>query len=488
MPEFDLIVLGGGTGNLVAAAAADEGNDVALVERGRLGGTCLNRGCNPSKKLIHRANVAETVRSADALGVEASVESVDFEGIVDDVRTAIRGVAEAKTRRARERDNITLYQREGRFVDERTVEVDADGGESADSDDGEVGNDAGEAGSNGERLTGETVVLAGGSGPMVPDSIDGTDETDFLTSDEALWLSECPDRLVIVGGGYIAVELSHFFSQMGADVVIVGHGGVLVDREDADVAERLTEVYREKHELHLGYSATEIAESDGEKRVTAEDEDGDEIEVTGDRLLLATGRRPNSDTWNVSAAGIETDDRGFVETDEYLRTSVDGVYAMGDIAGNHMFKHSGDKEAKYVVENAVRGAEEPVEYPGMAHAVFGSPQVASLGKTEDELEGDEEISDDEYEVGTYAYDDTALGSALDDEGGFAKVLVGADDEVLGCHVVGPEASTLIHEVSTAVAAGADAATVASTIHVHPALSEVVQGAFREVCDVAPSGI
>jgi len=120
-----------------------------------------------------------------------------------------------------------------------------------------------------------------------------------------------------------------------------------------------------------------------------------------------------------------------------------------------------------VVGNAVNGAEKPVEYPGMAHAVFGSPQVASLGKTEDELAGEEDVDDDEYETGTFAYDDTALGSALDDEGGFAKVLVGDDGEVLGCHVVGPEASTLIHEVSTAVAAGADAETVAETIHVHP---------------------
>ncbi|WP_123534918.1 dihydrolipoyl dehydrogenase family protein [Halosimplex salinum] len=475
MPEFDLVVLGGGTGNVVASAAAEEGEDVALVERGRLGGTCLNRGCNPSKKLIHRANVAETVRGADALGIAASVDDVDFERIVDDVRTTIRERAEAKAERARDHSNVTLYQREGRFVDERTVEVD-------EGDDGRDGD-----GPGGERLTAETVVLAGGSRPTIPDSIDGTEETEFLTSDEALWLSERPDRLVVVGGGYIAVELSHFFSQMGTEVTIVGHGEVLVDREDPDIAERLTEAYREKHELHLGHSATEIADEGGQKRVTAEADGGEEIEVSGDRLLLATGRRPNADTWNVSAAGIETTEKGFVETDEYLRTSVDGVYAIGDIAGNYMFKHSGDKEAEYVVENAVRGNEEAVEYPGMAHAIFGSPQVASLGKTEDELAEDEDFADDEYETGTFAYDDTALGSALDDQGGFAKVLVGEDGEVLGCHVVGPEASTLIHEVSTAVAAGADAATIAETIHVHPALSEVVQGAFREVCDVAPSG-
>jgi dihydrolipoamide dehydrogenase len=464
MSDFDLIVLGGGTGNAVAAAAVDAGLVTALVERGRLGGTCLNRGCNPTKKLIHRATIAETIRHAEDLGIHASLNTVAFEEIIDDVIATVTAAAEEKARRARNRSDLTFYQTEGRFVGPHEVEVD------------------GSDGPGGDRLTAERIVLAGGSRPMIPDSIDGTRETTYLTSDEALRLDAPPDRLVVVGGGYIAVELSHFFSQLGSDVTIVGHGDALVDREDAAIAERLTDAYREKHELHLGFEATAIGDEDGERVVTAESYGGEEIEVRGDRLLIATGRRPNSDVWNVSAADIETDEKGFVETDEYLRTSVDGVYAMGDIAGNYMFKHSGDKEGRCVVENAVHGNERPVEYPGMAHAIFGSPQVASLGQTEGDLDDGAD-----YEVGICAYDDTALGAALHDEGGFAKVIVGSDDEVLGCHVVGPQASTLIHEVSTAVAAGADAETIAETIHVHPALSEVVQGAFREVCDVAPEG-
>lgn len=459
MPEFDLLVLGGGTGNLVASEAAKTCEDVALVERGPLGGTCLNRGCNPSKKLIHRANLVQTVQQAERHGIEATVEAIHFESIVEDVREIITETAEAKAERARESDDITLYDCEGRFVDERTVEVAGD-----------------------ERLTAETVVLAGGSRPMVPDPIEGTDETDFLTSDDALWLSERPDALLIVGAGYIAAELSHFFAGMGSDVTIVGRSDRLLDREDADIADHVTKVYRDRHDLYLGYSVSAISESDAGKLVTAENKSGEEIEVSGDRLLFATGRQPNSDTWNVSAAGIETNEKGYVETDEYLRTSADGVYAMGDIAGNHLFKHSGDKEAEYVIMNAVRGEEKEVAYPGMAHAVFGSPQVASLGRTEDELE------DQEYVVGCFAYDDAALGTVLDHQGGFTKVLVGEDDAILGCHIVGPEASTLIHEVSTAVSSGANARTLAETIHIHPALSEVVQGAFRDALGVTPTGI
>ncbi|UPV75025.1 FAD-dependent oxidoreductase [Halorussus limi] len=476
MPEFDIIVLGGGTGNVVASAAAEEGLDVALVERDKLGGTCLNRGCNPSKKLIHRADVVETVRRADALGVEASVESVAFADIVDDVTEKITAAAEAKAEDARENENIAFYQTEGRFVGERTVEVDStDGVAVGDCDDGDSA-----------ELTSERIVLAGGSRPTVPDSIDGTDEVDFLTSADALRLRERPDRLVVVGGGYIAAEMSHFFDAMGTEVVVVGHGDVLVDREDPEIAEFLTDAYAERHEVHTGYEVTELAEDgteagEGARVVRAESEDGEEIAVRGDEILVATGRRPNSDAWNVAAAGIDTDEKGFVETDEHLETSVDGVWAIGDIAGNYMFKHSGDKEAEYAVRNAVRGESAQVEYPGMAHAIFGSPQVGSLGKTEDELDRDD------YEVGTFEYDRTALGSALE-TGGFAKAVTAPDGEILGFHIVGPHASMLIHEVATAVAAGADADDVAETIHVHPALSEVVQGAFREVRGHPPTGI
>ncbi len=464
MRDYDLIVLGGGTGNIVAAAAADEGLDVALVERDRLGGTCLNRGCNPSKKLIHRADVVETVQQANSFDIDASVNGVAFGEIVDEVTTVITEAAEEKAERARESDNITFYQTDGRFIDERTVEVDT--------------------GNSGEALTAENVVLAGGSRPLIPDAIDGTDQIDFLTSTDALRIDEQPDHLVIVGGGYIAVEMAHFFGAMGTEVVIVGHGDVLVDREDQDIAERLTDAYADKHELHLGFEATALAADDDATIVTAESDDGDEIEVEGDELLIATGRKPNTDLWNVEAANLETNEKGFVQTNEYLETSVKGVWAVGDIAGNYMFKHSGDKEAEYVVENAVRENRQAVEYPGMAHAVFGSPQVAGLGKTESEVEDENR----DYDVGTFEYDDTALGTALAADADFAKAIVGGDGDVLGFHIIGPHASMLIHEVSTAVAAGADAETIAETIHVHPALSEVVQGAFRQIRDVAPSGI
>ncbi|MFC4358489.1 dihydrolipoyl dehydrogenase family protein [Halobium salinum] len=483
----DLLVLGGGTGNIVAAEAAEAGLDVALVEKGPLGGTCLNRGCNPSKQLIHRADLVEAVEAAGELGVDASVEGVDFADITRTVTEDVTEVAERKAEEARERESLTLYRGEGRFVDERAVAVELD---EATETEGHR-RDAGES----VRVAADRVVLAGGSRPVVPD-VDGLDEVDYLTSDDALRLEARPDRLVVVGGGYIAAEMGHFYAAMGTEVVVVGHGDHLLPREDEAVSEFFTDAFAdgENREVHTGYRVEAVEASDGDsdgddRTVTAhaESDDGDELAVDGDALLLAVGRRPNTDAdgWAVDAASIETDDDGFVMVDERLRTSVDGVWAIGDVADNYNFKHSGDKEAAYAVKNAVHGEGAKVEFPGMAHAVFGSPQVGSLGRTASELDEDGV----EYEVGRAEYSGHPLGKLLQPEGGFVKALVGADEEVLGCHVVGPEGSTLIHEVNTAVASGGDARDVAETIHVHPALSELVQSAFRDALgDVGVSGL
>jgi mycothione reductase len=465
MNDFDLVVLGGGTGNIVASEAADAGLDVALVERGPLGGTCLNRGCNPSKHLIHRADVVETITESDTFGITSHLDDIAFEEIVTEINETMRGAAERKAQAARDHPNVTLYQTDGEFVDERTIQV----SESDTTDEAQI--------------SGEKVVLAGGSRPLIP-SIDGLDEVEYLTSADALSLDEQPDQLVIVGGGYIAAELGYFYGAMGTDVTIVGHSDTLVAREDRDISERFTEIYEQRYDVHTGYEVTAVTEDDDEIQVQGEDAGDEEtIEVRGDTLLLATGRRPNTDTWNIASAGIETDEDGFVETNDHLETSTANVWAIGDIAGNYMFKHSGDREAKYVLDNAVHEKRRAITYPGMAHAIFSSPQIGSLGQTEDALED----ADQEFRVGTYAYEETALGSALNADEGFAKVLATPDGEILGCHIIGPHASMLIHEVSTAVAVGATAEDIAETIHIHPALNEVVQGAFTDCCNRIPTG-
>ena len=463
MEEFDFVVIGSGSGLDVANVAANRGQSVAIVEKGPLGGTCLNRGCIPSKHLLYHADVLETVERADEFHIDAEVNGVDFADIVRSVNEEVSDDAESIRRGLRSSSDHALFEGEGRFVDDRTLEIVG-------------GND------EGARLRGETVLIAAGTRPAVP-PIDGIEAVDYLTSTEALQLETPPEHLVIVGGGYIAAELGHFFGTFGSDVTIVGRRPNLLPEADEAVAEAFTERYADRFTVHTGHTATAIREDGDSVTVEAKPyeygddggivEDADTVTATGDELLVAAGRVPNTDILNVEATGVDTDDRGFVETDEYLRTTADGVWALGDIVGEFLLKHSANHEAQAVARNVFGEELEAVDYEAMPFAVFASPEVAGVGAKESDLRA----AGIEYATRTYAYDDTARGSAMRAEG-FVKVLIDLDGEILGCHIIGPEASNLIQEVVVAMKAGSGTVhDIRESVHIHPALSEVVQRAF-----------
>ncbi|MCQ4332944.1 dihydrolipoyl dehydrogenase [Natronomonas sp. F2-12] len=462
MDEVDFLVIGSGSGLDVANAAANRGQSVAVVEKGPLGGTCLNRGCIPSKRLLYHADVFETIERADAFHIDAGVTDVDFSAIVREVNEEVAADAESIRRGLRSSPDHALYEGEGRFVDERTVEI-ASGPDE------------------GETVYAETVLVAAGTRPSIPD-IDGIDDAEYLTSTEALQLETPPDHLVIVGGGYIAAELGHFFGTFGSDVTIIGRRPNLLPDADAEVAEAFTERYADRFTVHTGHAATSVSAAGGTITVEArpyEYDDGgdvldaDAVTVTGDELLIAAGRRPNTDLLDPEAAGIETDDRGFVETDEYLRTTAEGVWALGDIVGEYLLKHSANHEAGAVARNLFGDELQPVDYTAMPFAVFASPEVAGVGATEGELRA----AGREYATRTYRYDETARGDAMRADG-FLKAIIDLDGEILGCHILGPEASNLIQEVVVAMTAGSGTVRdIRESVHIHPALSEVVQRAF-----------
>ncbi|ELY64063.1 dihydrolipoyl dehydrogenase [Natronococcus jeotgali] len=468
MDEFDVVVIGGGSGSQVATAAAEEGLEAAVIEPGPLGGACITRGCVPSKALIHRADVVDGIRRAERFGVDASLEDVAYGEITSSIEDAVFGKAKRQAESLEEAENVALYRGEGRFVDERTVAIDpvADGdGAPADGD--------------GERIRGETIVVAVGGRPTMP-PVDGLEGVDVLTSDDALYLDERPDELVVIGGGYIAAELGYFFGALGADVSIVGRSGQLVPREDDDVSAAVTDGLERYCELYTGYEAVEARDDGDRVSVIAEPSDdggdGDAVELEADDVLVAAGRRPTTDALDLENAGVETDADGYVEVDERLETSVDGIWALGDVLGDEPYKHAADYEARIVATNVLETVERTVDYGAMPHAVFTSPQVASVGRTEGELEEDGR----EYESVRVSYDAAPLGLILDPDEGFVKVLAAPDGEILGCHVVGPEAPTLIQEVVVAMDGGGTVDDVADSVHVHPALSEVVYAAFDEL--------
>ncbi|RQG92917.1 dihydrolipoyl dehydrogenase [Natrarchaeobius halalkaliphilus] len=475
MTEYDIVVIGGGSGSQVATAAADSGLEAAVIERGPLGGACITRGCVPSKALIHRADVAEELRRAPEIGLDAALEGVAYAEITSSIRDWVYERAARQERSLEEADGVALYRGEGRFVDERTLAVDSNGDET----DGDVP----------DPIRGDHVVVAVGSRPLIP-PIDGLGAVDFLTSDDALFLDERPDSIVIVGGGYIGAELGYFFGALGADVSLIGRSDVLVPREDGAISEFVTESLERYCDVYAGHEAAAVEAEDGGVVVTAErgengdgeDESpdgegrGESVDLEADRLLLATGRRPNTDTLDLEETGVETDGRGYVETDSILETACDGVWALGDVLGEQPFKHAADYEARVVAANVLEDAGHEVEYEAMPRAIFTSPQVASVGETEDELEN----ADREYESTTVPFDVAPLGVVLEVDG-FVKVLASPNGEILGCHVVGPQASILIQEVVVAMERGSGTVDdVAKPVHVHPALSEVVYAAFDEL--------
>ena len=449
MNTFDLIVIGSGSGLEVSSEASERGLSVAVVEQGPFGGTCLNRGCIPSKMLIHCAGVMETVQGAHRFGIRARVESVDWQFIIRRASDEIDADARAIEEGNQQDPNVAVFKGSGRFVGEKTLEV------------------------NGDRISAETILIAAGARPRVPE-ISGISDVPYITSDEALRLPDQPRRLAIVGGGYIAAEMGHFFGSLGSEVTIIQRGPLLVQQEDQGISRRFTEVFQRKFNVLLDTLVSRVHGS-GDEIVIDVIQDGKTELVVADTLLLAAGRIPNGDLLEVEQTGVEVDSGGFIQADEYLQTAVPGIWALGDIVGKNFLKHSANLEAAYVAHNIFNpDGRVAVDYRAIAHAIFASPQVAGVGLTEQEA-----IQlGIAYAASTYGYYDTAYGSPILDRDGFVKVLAhGESQEILGCHIIGTDASTLVQEAANALRMGLTTDAITQAIYVHPALPEVVQRAF-----------
>ena len=452
MRKFDLIVIGSGSGLEVSSEASDSGRSVAVVEEGPFGGTCLNRGGIPSKMLIHCADVMQTVQNAAAFGIHATVERVDWPFIIHRAFEEVDADAAMIERGNRQSPNIEVFKGRGRFTGAKTIEVD------------------------GEQLTADTILIAAGTRPWVPE-IPGLDQTPYITSDEALRLPGQPRRLTVVGGGYIAAELAHFFGALGTEVTIIHRRGQMLREDDDDVARRFTEVYQRRFNMVLDAQVAGVSSQGGEITVDVTTPWGNQS-ITSDTFLMATGRVPNTDILEVSKTGVEVDQRGFIKTDEYLQTNVPGIWALGDIVGRYLLKHSANLEAAYAANNIFNpGNQAAVDYHAMPHAVFASPQVASVGLTQQDAEG----RGASYVAATYNYSDTAYGASIEDKDGFVKVLADPESgEILGCHIIGSDAATLIQEAANAMRLRLGVDAITQSIYVHPALPEVVQRAFGQL--------
>jgi dihydrolipoamide dehydrogenase len=450
MEKYDAIVVGSGSGMMIADAAVSSGMKVALVEMDKLGGTCLNRGCIPSKMVIYPADLVNQIKHAERLGVHAKIERIDFEHIMRRTREFVDHDRRPMEENIPKVEGLTYYPVRGEFVGDHTMKV------------------------GDKHITAENIFLVTGSRPLIP-PIKGLDKVEYVTSREVWDMNRRPMSMIIVGGGLIVCEMAHFFNAMGTEVTMLSRSPRLIKQGEPEVSEILLTSLRERMRVEVGVEVTEVRGVGGQVEVTAVDGDGDMKSYRAEKLFIAAGRTSNADTLKPENTGVEVDDRGYIKVDENYLTTKPGIYAFGDAIGKAMYKHVANKEAELVWHGFTEGHVHPLDYDKVPYAVFTWPQVASVGLTEREAVA----RGLDYLVGEYNYIDTAKGAAMDEEDGYVKVIL--EDEsyrILGAHIVGPYAPILIQEIINVMNAGDGSVwPIAEAMHIHPALPEVVQRAI-----------
>lgn len=458
----DVLIIGAGPGGYVAAIRAGQLDlDVTLVEKDAYGGTCLNHGCIPSKALISATDVAHDASTAEEMGIHAD-PAVDLAGMVgwkDDVVDQLTSGVEKLCKA----NGVNLVEGRAEFAGENTVRV-AHAGE----------------GQGSETIEFEHAIVATGSRPMAIPNFE-FDGEHIISSREALALDAVPESLVVVGAGYIGMELSTVFAKLGTDVTVVEMLDSVLPAYEDDVSKVVKSRAEELGiDFHFGEGASEWEESGDGITVKTETEDGEISEFGAEKALVAVGREPVTDTLNLDAIGLATDEGGFLETDDRARTDVENVFAVGDVAGEPMLAHKGMKEGEVAVE-VIAGEPSALDYQSVPAAVFTDPEIGTVGMTEEEAEeaGFSTV------VGEMPMRASGRALTLGENDGFVRVV--ADDDagfILGAQIVAPEASELIAELGLAVEMGATLEDVAATIHTHPTLGESVMEAVENARDRA----
>ncbi len=446
MKEYDLIVIGGGTAgtNLINPLTA-RGWKAALVESAHLGGTCINVGCIPSKTLISSGRVMQTVRDAAKVGVIAEPPRADWPAMVrrkDELVGKIRGRHYKNVDR---NENITLYEGQASFTGPNSIEV------------------------NGASLAAEKIVITTGSRSAIP-PVPGLEQSGYLTSTSVMAMEELPVSMLILGGGIIALEFSQLFNRLGVEVTILQRGDRLAPNLDPEIsAEIKTILEQEGVRVVVDTNISAVERTAGHVKATDESTKGP-VQYSAEEILVATGRKPNSDWLNLEKAGIATDQRGFITVDSSYKTSTEAVWAIGDIIGGMMFTHKAWHDAVLLSRHLGAGEKiDPVDR-FIPFAIFTEPEIAGVGLDE------EAAKKAGYEVNVHQYPFRFQGRAraMEKYAGFIKMIVEKKDgKILGAYIIGPEAGELIHELITAMNFGATAADIQNIIHVHPTLSEAI---------------
>ena len=466
--RFEAIIIGTGqAGKPLAVDLAKAGWKTAIIEREHVGGTCVNVGCTPTKTMVASGRVAYLARRAADYGVVTGAVKIDMEVIRQRKRDIVELFSSGNERRLESTDSLELIRGEGSFVDPRTIRVRLDEG--------------------GERLLeSETIFINTGGRPRVPE-VPGLDSIEALDSTSIMELDTVPEHLIVLGGGYVAVEFGQLFRRLGADVTILQRRDQLLPREDRDVADAVADVLREDGvTLMLEASAQRVARADNGGvdvivATTGEDQPGvgkrkgsTAATVSGSHLLVATGRVPNTDRLNLQGAGVNTDERGNVLVNEGLGTNVAGVYALGDVNGGPAFTHIAYDDYRIVRDNLLHGADATTGGRFVPYTMFMDPELGRVGLTEREAQ--EQGLD--YRVASMPMSHVARALETDESRGFMKVLVDAGNgQLLGCAILGIQGGELASMIQLAMMGGLHYADLKEAIFSHPTLSEAFNNLF-----------
>ena len=458
MKSYDLIIIGSGGGTKLRPASA-LGKKVAIIEKDSLGGTCLNRGCIPSKMLIYPADlITHWKEDKEHFFISGGDEiTLDFKALVDRTNALVSKDSKSIEIAYKENENVDFYHGHGRFIGPKVVEV------------------------NGETITAPMIYIATGARPMIP-PIPGLADTPYMTSTEALKNTEQPKSMIVIGGGYIGVELGHFYGAVGTKVTFIVRGE-MISAEDKDIRAVFTKDFSKRYNVEREKTISSVSYEDGVFSVdTIDKKTGEVSTLTSEALLVATGVTHNSDTLELENTNVKTDERGRIIVDDYLETDEPGVYALGDVVGNFYFRHSANFEGEYLFGQHYGEKEKaPIDYSPVPHAIFTYPQVAGVGTTEDALIAQGLESGRDYSVGINHYRNSAMGDAMRAEVGFVKLIADKKSrKLLGAHIIGEKASDIVHMLIAYITMGATADQLLEMIYIHPALSENIRNAARKL--------
>jgi len=457
--EYDVIAIGTGSAMNIVDLMIQDNPDLkaAVIDKDEPGGICLTRGCIPSKILLYPAELVRTIERSEEFGIQVDVKRISFEKVMERMRTLINNEINMIRQGLSNSKNIDYYPTVAEFLAPYTLKV---------------GN---------ETVRSDMIFLCTGSKPIVP-PIEGLDKVNYHTSDTILKMSRLPESIGIIGGGYIAAEYGHFFSAMGSKVTIIGRNSQFLPEEEPEVSALAKRELGKHMTIITNYEVRRVEEtSTGKKKLFAVDRSsGTSKQISTEEVLVAVGRGPNTDILHPERGGIKTDDKGWIIANEFLETSQSNVWVLGDADGKYLFKHAANYESLVVYYNAVLKMKVPVDYHAVPHAVFTHPEIASVGLRE--AEAIERYGQDKVMIGMQRYQDTAKGEAMALQDYFVKVVVEKDSmRILGAHIIGPCASVLIQEIINVMYTPEQGAEpIIKAMHIHPALSEVVQRAFSSL--------